>query len=135
MGSTKAAASDMSTFDDLSRTRAVEALMVPATGAVIRGRPGDPLPWRLVDAAGVDVDFATRWLADLRASDYSPATLRSYAFDLLSWLRFLVAVEVRWTQATRWEVRDWVRWHQVRRNGQRRRSRTCSSSAKPGGPG
>jgi hypothetical protein len=36
----------------------------------------------------------------------TPATLRSYAYDLLSWLRFLNAVEVAWTQATRWEVRD-----------------------------
>lgn len=113
----------MGVFDDPSQTRAVENLMVPATGAVVRGQPGDPLPWRLVDAAGADVEFAGRWLADLRASDYSSATLRSYSFDLLSWLRFLAAVEVRWTQATRWEVRDWVRWHQVRRNTQRRRGR------------
>lgn len=113
----------MSSFDDPSRTRVVEDLRVPSVGAVVRGVAGDALPWRLVDTVGADVDFATRWLSDLRASDYSSATLRSYAYDLLSWLRFLAAVEVRWTQASRWEVRDWVRWHQVRRNGQRRRSR------------
>lgn len=112
----------MGSFDEPGGPRAVEALAVPTVGAVVRGRKSGDLPWRLVDADGGDVDYAVRWLADLQTSDYSPATLRSYAFDLLSWLRFLAAVEVDWKQASRWEVRDWVRWHQIRRNDQRRRT-------------
>jgi hypothetical protein len=45
--------------------------MVPSTGAVVRGQPDEPLPWRLVDAAGGEVGFAQRWLHDLHPCDYS----------------------------------------------------------------
>lgn len=121
----------MDSVDDASRARTVEDLDVPTVGAVVRGQPGEGLPWRLVDAAGADVDFAALWLIDLHACDYSPATLRSYAYDLLSWLRFLAAVEVAWTQASRWEVRDWVRWHQTRRNDQRTRRADAAGSERP----
>lgn len=112
----------MSGFDTANTPRAVEALIVPPLGGVVRGE-GRALAWRLVDAAGEDVEPVNRWLADLQVSDYSPATLRSYAYDLLSWMRFLSAIEVKWTQAARWEVRDWVRWHLVRRNTQHQRGR------------
>lgn len=112
----------MDSFDDTDTPRVVEGLIVPSTGAVVRGEGRGPT-WRLVDVDGGDVEPVNRWLIDLQVSDYSPATLRSYAYDLLSWMRFLSAIEVRWTQATRWEVRDWVRWHLLSRNTQRRRSR------------
>lgn len=78
-------------FGDPTVTRAVEDMVVSATGPVVRGDAGHGLPWRLVDAVGADV---TRWLIDLQASDYSPAMLRSYAYDLLSWLRFLAAAGI-----------------------------------------
>ena len=41
------------------------------------------------------------WLQDLAACDCSPLTLRSYGYDLLRWLRFLHAVNVR-PPAWRW---------------------------------
>ena len=76
----------------------------------------------VLDADGNEVTAASAWLMDLYLTDYPPSTLRSYAFDLLSWYRFLWAVGVPWQQATRAEVRDWVRWMRTTENAQRRRS-------------
>ncbi len=45
---------------------------------------GTELPWVLLDADGSKVESARAWLIDLHACDYPPATLRSYAYDLLS---------------------------------------------------
>ena len=39
-----------------------------------------------------------------------PSTLRSYACELLGWLRFLQAVAVPWDRATRAEARDYALW-------------------------
>jgi integrase len=101
--------------------RLMEELDVPRVGSVMRGS-AKSLPWRLVDGSGAGVDHVNLWLAELYACDSSPATLRAYAFDLLSWTRFLVAVDIRWARATRNEVRDWVRWYRSRENPQRRRA-------------
>jgi integrase/recombinase XerC len=90
-------------------------------------------PWRLVDADGADIEHARRWLTDLHACGNSPATVRAYAYDLLNWLRFLDAIDVGWVRATRWEVRDWVRWHLANPNPQRRRgSRQANHRPTPG---
>jgi integrase/recombinase XerC len=62
----------------------------------------------------------------MTASDCSAATCRSYAHDLLRWLRFLAAVEVPWERATRAEVRDLVRWFRVAPNAQRARRRDAA---------
>jgi len=47
-------------------------------------------------------------LRDLAASDCSPATLRSYAYDLLRWFRFLHARWTSWERAERANVREFV---------------------------
>jgi len=87
----------------------VVGLVVPSIGSVaVTDRAA--LPWVLLDADGSEVDSVSCWLTDLHASDYATSTLRSYAYDLLGWHRFLAAVEVSWRQATRSEVRDWVLW-------------------------
>ena len=44
------------------------------------------------------------------ADDASPVSLRSYAYELLSWFRFLRAVEVPWDLAGRTEARDFALW-------------------------
>ena len=44
------------------------------------------------------------------ASDSSPATVRSYAYELLGWVRFLQAVAVPWDRASRAEARDYALW-------------------------
>lgn len=97
-------------------------MVVPRVGSVAAGQIQDGQPWRLLDADGSEVGFISAWLRELWVSGYSPGTLRSYAFDLLSWLRFLDAVEVEWAAATREDVRDWVLWHRIRGNGQRFRT-------------
>lgn len=50
------------------------------------------------------------FLITLAANDCSPQTLRSYAFDLLRWWRFLAVAGNRWDTARREDVRDLVLW-------------------------
>ena len=50
---------------------------------------GDPLlPFRLVDGQGAEVPAVTEFLHHMLADDASPASLRSYAYELLAWFRF-----------------------------------------------
>lgn len=53
---------------------------------------------------------ASGYLRDLAASDCSPATLRSYAYDLLRWFRFLHGRWTPWERAERTDVREFVEW-------------------------
>jgi integrase/recombinase XerC len=56
---------------------------------------GDPgLPWAVLDGVGAPVEPVAEFLRDLLACGSSPASCRSYAFDLLRWFRFLAAVDV-----------------------------------------
>lgn len=81
----------------------------------------DPsLPFVLVDASNTRVEVVVDYLRELAASDCSPLTIRSYAFDLLGWLRFLDELDVSWTDATRIHVRDYVLMLRNTRNPQRR---------------
>jgi hypothetical protein len=58
---------------------------------------GDPvLPWVVVDELGGRIDAVDDFLKNLLACGNSPASCRSYAYDLLRWLRFLAAVDVPW---------------------------------------
>jgi integrase/recombinase XerC len=107
-------------IDEGTGLRVVEGLVIPKVGAVVRGS-GRGAPWRLIDIDGADVPAAHRWLTELHANGNPSTTLRAYAYDLLSWLRFLNVVEVGWKMAARAEVRDWVRWHLDNPNQQRRR--------------
>jgi hypothetical protein len=60
----------------------------------------------LVDNDGTPVESVRDYLLELLASDCSPLTVKSYAFDLLNWFRFLASVGVQWDQADRGHVRD-----------------------------
>lgn len=51
---------------------------------------------------------ATSYLLELAASDCSPATIRSYAFDLLRWFRFIDGQLVQWDRAERIDIRAFV---------------------------
>lgn len=70
----------------------LEQLVVPRLGSVVATGLRE-LPWLLLDADGLRVESCTAWLLELAGCDYPPSTLRSYAYDLLSWHRFLWAVE------------------------------------------
>ena len=58
-------------------------------------------PFRLLDQHGVEVAAVTEFLHHMLADDASPASLRSYAYESLSWFRFLRAVGVSWHLAGR----------------------------------
>ena len=93
----------------VSSRRDVSGLVVARVGRV--ASTADPvLPWAVLDGAGRPVEPVVEFLRDLLACGSSPASCRSYGFDLLRWFRFLAAVDVKWHRAQRGEVRDFVLW-------------------------
>ena len=110
-----------------SRSRA-DGLVVARTGRVA---PTDDatLPWVVLDGAGAPIEAVAEFLRDLLACGNSPASCRSYAFDLLRWFRFLAAVDVPWHRATRLEVRDFVLWLRACHNPFRVRHRAGTAAA------
>lgn len=93
---------------------------LPRVGEV-RATDCESLPFLLVDAAGREVEPVSRFLRDLRLSDRSALTCRSYAVDLLRWWRILGVLAVRWDQATTDEVAVLVGWMRTASNPQRTR--------------
>ncbi len=89
--------------------RKVERFEVVATA----GPPG----WRLQSLGGASVGPVDEFLLTLAAGGASPTTVRSYAYDLLRWWRWLVASPIGWDVATRTDVRDLVLWMQEPRPG------------------
>jgi hypothetical protein len=78
-----------------TKVRDVARLAVARAGKV--EETGDRLmPFRLLDGQGVEVPAVTEFLDHMLADDASPASLRSYAYELLCWHRFLHAVDVPW---------------------------------------
>ena len=68
--------------------RDVAVLKVDRVGRV--EETGDRLlPFRILDEYGVAVDAVGEFLHHMVADDASPASLRSYAYELLAWFRFL----------------------------------------------
>ena len=77
----------------------------------------------VVDEAGQRIGAVDDFLRHFLACGNSPASCRSYAYDLLRWLRFLAAVGVSWDRAQRAEVRDFVLWLRAAHNPARARRR------------
>jgi site-specific recombinase XerD len=80
------------------------------------------LPWRVI-FPDVEHVGATSYLRELAASDCSPLTVRSYAFDLLRWFRFLHERLINWERAERVDVRAFVEHLRETPNPQRLRRR------------
>lgn len=99
--------------------RDVAAVQVPRLGRVVPAGPG---AWRLLGADGAVVEPVEMFVTELVANGCSPATCRSYCYDLMRWLRFLAAVDVCWDAAGREEVRDFVRWLRTSANPARGRA-------------
>jgi integrase len=92
--------------------RDLAALVVPRVGSLEQtGSPWEP--YRLVGPDGHVVGPVGQYLKELQAAGRTAATQRSYGMDLLRWFRFLWAVDVPWSQATRAEARDFCRWVQI----------------------
>lgn len=53
---------------------------------------------------------ANACLGDLNDTYARPLTLRSYGYDMLRWLRFLLAIEVAFDEAVRSDYTDFRRW-------------------------
>src|SRR3954451_8040599 len=103
-----------------STFRNVAALKVDRAGRV--DETADRLrPFRVLDEDGVEVEAVTEFLHRMLADDASPASLRSYAYELLSWVRFLRAVGVSWHLAGRAEARDFALWLKNSRKPPRQR--------------
>ncbi len=89
--------------------RDVGALVLPHSGGVVRNE-GGVVPWVVVDAAGAVVEPVSLFLRDFVAQGNRAGSVRSYAYVLLRWWRFLAAVDVHWDRATAAETRDLVLW-------------------------
>jgi site-specific recombinase XerD len=68
---------------------------------------GSGLAWRVI-FPDCEHEAASSYLRELAASDCSPATLRSYAYALLRWFRFLHDQLTAWERAERVDVRVFV---------------------------
>ena len=56
------------------------------------------------------VEVGNGWLAHLEARNYSAATVRGYAFDVVSLARFLEGAGIGWTEVVPSDVFDWLEW-------------------------
>src|SRR6266545_140174 len=102
------------------KVRDVARLAVARVGKVVE--TGDRLmPFRLLDSEGLEMPAVTEFLHHMLADDASPASLRSYAYELLSWHRFLHAVDVPWHCAGRVEARDFALWLKITKKPPRQR--------------
>ena len=116
-------------MDSLSGPRDVAHLRVPPIGEVCRVGSG---PWEVLGADGQPVVAWVSFRSELVACGCSASTCRSYAHDVLRWLRFLAALGISWQQASRVEVRDFVRWLRVADNPARCRGRRSGGRPAPG---
>lgn len=82
--------------------------------------PDPALPHAVVGPDGMLVESVAAYLRELTAGDSSPLTIRSYAFDLLDWFRFVDGCGVRWDLVERVHVRDYVLRLRSAENPQRR---------------
>ncbi|MFD5462197.1 site-specific integrase [Kitasatospora sp. NPDC127059] len=102
--------------------REVTGLTVARVGRV-EETSAATLPWVVLDGAGRSITPVNKFLRELLASGNTPASCRSYAFDLLRWFRFLAAVDGEWSRAKRVDVRDFVLWLRTCHNPARDRRR------------
>jgi integrase len=103
-----------------ARVRDVAMLKVARVGRV--AETGDPLrPFVLLDENGAEVPVVSEFLHHMLADDARRSSLRSYAYELLAWFRFLRAIEVAWDAAGRAEARDFALWLKTARKPARPR--------------
>jgi integrase len=93
-------------FEDVERD--VGSIRLPQWGRVVSAE--GVVPWLVVDQAGQPVEPVRRFLRDFVAQGNRPGSVRSYAYDLLRWWRWLQVVGVEWDKVTSTEVKDFVLW-------------------------
>ena len=88
--------------------RDLSTIVLPQWGCV-RADDGLP-PWLVVDDGDVAIEPIRRYLRDLVSRGRSSSSVRSYAYDLLRWWRWLRVIDVEWNKATAVDVKDFVLW-------------------------
>ena len=86
--------------------RDVTSIRLPQWGRVVEAE--GVVPWLVVDPDGEAVEPIQRFLRDFVARGNRPGSVRSYAYDLLRWWRWLAVVGVGWDKVTSAEVGDFV---------------------------
>jgi len=59
-------------------------------------------------------DLANRYLSHLATRNFSPGTVRGYAFDLLNFSRFLIERRLALTEVRASDLFDWLEWQSPR---------------------
>jgi integrase/recombinase XerD len=113
-------------FDEVERD--IGSIVLPQWGRVAPATNG--VPWLVLDPDGVVVEPIRRFLTDFVARGNRLGSVRSYAYDLLRWWRWLRAVGVEWDKATPAEARDLALW--LRRATKPRRNPRTKSAATAG---
>lgn len=104
--------------------RDVDGLRLPAWGRVVE--TVGVVPYEVQDDEGRPVEPVRRFLRDFVARGRSAGSVRSYAYDLLRWWRWLQLFDLEWDKVTASEVREFVLWLQ-RTTKPRRAARTRSA--------
>ena len=90
--------------------RDVDAIRLPRWGRV--EEVGGVVPYEVQDPDGQPIEPVRRYLRDFVAQGRSAGSVRSYAYDLLRWWRWLQVLDVEWDKVTSAEVREFVLWLQ-----------------------
>jgi site-specific recombinase XerD len=74
---------------------------------------GSDWTWRL-EGAWLDLEAGNGFLAHLVARAFSPATVRSYAYDILNFARFVEQRHLRLAEIVPADLFDWIAWQAQR---------------------
>lgn len=103
-------------------------LIRPARWGRVRALTG-VVAWQVEGEEGGPVEPVSAYLQEITARGMAEGTVRSYAYALLRWWRFLRAVDVRWDRATPAEGRDFVLWIQQARKDVADRRKVSAATA------
>jgi integrase/recombinase XerD len=107
--------------------RDLVAIRLPAWGRV--SQVAGPVPYLVVDDEGRPAEPIRRFLGDFAARGCPAGSVRSYAYDLHRWWRFLRAIGVEWDKVTSDVVRDFVLWmHQATKSRPAQRTRSAATA-------
>jgi integrase len=108
-----APAAEVCVFNE--EVRDLDAVRLPRWGRVVAAEGA--VPWAVVGSAGEQVEPIEVFLVEFVLRDNRVGSVRSYAYGLLRWWRWLRAIDVVWDRATPAEVRDFVLWLRRARKG------------------
>jgi integrase/recombinase XerD len=109
--------------------RDVDAIRLPQWGRV--ARTDGVVPYEVEGADGQPIEPVRRYLRDFVAQGRRAGSVRSYAYDLLRWWRWLQVCGAEWDKVSSAEVREFVLWLQrttkPRRTARRRSAATAGT--------